>query len=119
MENKNREYTEEYAIIHKWRIEEGKELITINEIIHKYNKQNDNHNILDLGCGDGFFTEYLNNIYIDGITIGVDNNETLLSICKKKGIITILADCMIPLQTKKEFGIVVSGWMTCHCQNTE
>lgn len=52
--------------------------------VKKYNNDRRKKSILDVGCGNGFFLEYLNNNRF--VKYGVEINEKLAKFCKKRGI---------------------------------
>lgn len=43
-----------------------------------------NENVLDLGCGDGKITAEIARIIKDGLVIGVDNSEAMISLAQEK-----------------------------------
>lgn len=69
-------------------------------------------NILDVGCGTGYFTHSLKRMYPSAKVHGVDISDTALSIGKKKykDIIFVKADTEVKLPFKDNtFDLVISG----------
>lgn len=80
----------------------------------------DNSSVLDVGCGDGTFLNFLKGQNRGLILTGVDISEQALSISKEKGFETLEADVSGPLPFKdKTFDYCVCSEVLEHIPNSE
>ena len=80
----------------------------------------DNSSVLDVGCGDGTFLNFLKGQNRGIILTGVDISEQALSISKERGFETFQADVSCPLPFKdKTFDYCVCSEVLEHIQNSE
>ncbi len=79
-------------------------------------------NILDIGCGTGYFAHLLKTIYPDANVFGVDISNTALSIGKRKykNISLLKADAEVRLPFKNNtFDLVISGEHIEHIRDVD
>ena len=74
-----REIASYYDLIYSWK-DYKKEAKKIKKLILKY-KKSDGNELLDIACGTGKHLEYLKNTFS---CMGVDINEEMINIAKKK-----------------------------------
>ena len=87
-----------------------------NELLDKFEKYRETNNILDIGCGIGYFLEQAKkrgwNVY------GTEFTDEAVQICKSKGITTLQGDILsVKLPENIKFDIITSFEVIEHINN--
>jgi len=98
------EFADIYDLIYSFK-DYKKEVKKIKKLIKKY-KSTDGSELLDVACGTGKHLQYFKDSFI---CTGVDINEGILNVAKKKvkGVVFKQAD-MVNFDLNKEFDVIIS-----------
>ena len=77
--------------------------------------------IIDLGCGEGFYTRLIKTRNVSGEVCGLDISQSMIDEAKAKseGINFITGDCSRPLNIEKQYDIVTNQFLLCHVSTPE
>jgi len=96
-------FAEVYDFIYNFKDYKA-EVIKLKNLIEKY-KKSEGNNLLDIACGTAEHLKYLKDDYT---CVGVDVNENMLRIAKKKlPDITFIKTDMLDLNLNKKFDIII------------